>query len=236
MVLAAVLAAAQLSACGRYAEIETAVCPDVGSAQETAAGQSGSGAGESGSGAEESGSGAGENGNQTQAAEPQTQVNAAPAGAESEPESLMLQAESSEQPAAQGEDDQAFFRQSGMSKEEAAAFVATFLEAVKADNREAVAGMITYPRKVKTPAGESTAGSAEEFLACYDEIFTADFKARLGSASASDLFCKNGLIGLGDGSVWFFPATMEDDMGISTINVSEDRYVRYDGPSGVQPG
>lgn len=222
MVLAAVLAAAQLSACGRYAEIETAVCPDVGSAQETAAGQSGSGTGESGT--------------QIQEAEPQPQENAAPAGAEGESESLMLQAEGSEQPAARGEDDQAFFRQSGMSKEEATAFVTTFLAAVKADNREAVAGMITYPRKVKTPAGENTVGSAEEFLAYYDEIFTADFKARLGSASASDLFCKDGLIGLGDGSVWFFPATIEDDMGITTVNVSEDRYVRYDGPSGVQPG
>ena len=218
MLFAAVLAAAQLSACGRYAEIETAGQTTAASGAETTAEQSAAGESDS------------------QSAAGETEETAAQDGAERVTAGIPVESGSTEQPASQGEDAQAFFEQSGMSKEEAAAFVKTFLEAVKADNREAVAGMITYPRKVKTPAGEGTAGSAEEFLAYYDEIFTAQFREKLGAVSASDLFCKDGLIGLGDGSVWFYPATVEDDMGVSTVNVSEDRYVRYDGPSGVQPG
>ena len=126
--------------------------------------------------------------------------------------------------------------QSGMSKEEAAAFVSTFLEAVKADNREAVAGMIRYPRQVKTPAGEAQVAGAAESLTYYDDIFTQDFRKKLEETPATDLFCKDGLIGLGDGSVWFYPATVEDDMSVTSVNVSADRYVRYGGPSGVQPG
>ena len=85
-------------------------------------------------------------------------------------QSLMPEGGNSEV-ADQGADAEAFFMQSGMSKEEAAAFVSTFLEAVKADNREAVAGMIRYPRQVKTPAGEAQVAGAEEFLAYYEDVY-----------------------------------------------------------------
>lgn len=228
ILFAAVLSAAQLSACGRYAEIETAGQTADATSGETAPEMDESAAGEDA--AAESGSQTGE----TPSAEPGTQApveSSAGDGAQS----LMPEGGNSEV-ADQGADAEAFFMQSGMSKEEAAAFVSTFLEAVKADNREAVAGMIRYPRQVKTPAGEAQVAGAEEFLAYYDDIFTQDFRKKLEETPATDLFCKDGLIGLGDGSVWFYPATVEDDMSVTSVNVSADRYVRYGGPSGVQPG
>lgn len=129
-----------------------------------------------------------------------------------------------------------FFRQSGMKKEEAAAFVKTFADAVASGERESAAAMISYPRKVKTPAWEGTVSSPEEFLTYYDDIFTADFRNQLENASLDDLFCRNGLISFGDGSLWFYPATETEDMSVCTVNAANDRYVRYDGPSGVQPG
>lgn len=228
ILFAAVLSAAQLSACGRYAEIETA-----GQTAEATSGETAPETGESAAGegaAAETGPQAGE----TPSAEPGTQA-PVESGAGDGAQSLMLEGGNSEAPD-QGADAEAFFMQSGMSKEEAVAFVSTFLEAVKADNREAVAGMIRYPRQVKTPAGEAQVAGAEEFLAYYDEIFTQDFRKKLEETPATDLFCKDGLIGLGDGSVWFYPATAEDDMSVTSVNVSADRYVRYGGPSGVQPG
>ena len=228
IIFAAVLSAAQLSACGRYAEIETA-----GQTADATSGETAPETGESAAGegaAAESGAPAGE----TPSADPGTQA-PVERGAGDGAQSLIPE---SGNPVAsdQGADAEAFFNQSGMSKEEAAAFVSTFLEAVKADNREAVAGMIRYPRQVKTPAGEAQVAGAEEFLAYYDEIFTPDFRKKLEETPATDLFCKDGLIGLGDGSVWFYPATVEDDMSITSVNVSADRYVRYGGPSSVQPG
>ena len=228
ILFAAVLSAAQLSACGRYAEIETAGQTADATSGETAPETGESAAGESA--AAESGPQAGE----APSAEPGTQA-PVESGAGDGAQSLMPEGGNSEV-ADQGADAEAFFMQSGMSKEEAAAFVSTFLEAVKADNREAVAGMIRYPRQVKTPAGEAQVAGAEEFLTYYDDIFTQDFRKKLEETPATDLFCKDGLIGLGDGSVWFYPATVEDDMSVTSVNVSADRYVRYGGPSGVQPG
>ena len=219
ILFAAVLSAAQLSACGRYAEIETA-----GQTADATSGETAPETGESAAG-------------ESAAAESGPQAGEAPveSGAGDGAQSLMPEGGNSEV-ADQGADAEAFFMQSGMSKEEAAAFVSTFLEAVKADNREAVAGMIRYPRQVKTPAGEAQVAGAEEFLTYYDDIFTQDFRKKLEETPATDLFCKDGLIGLGDGSVWFYPATVEDDMSVTSVNVSADRYVRYGGPSGVQPG
>lgn len=228
ILFAAVLSAAQLSACGRYAEIETAGQTADATSGETAPETGESAAGESA--AAESGPQAGE----APSAEPGTQA-PVESGAGDGAQSLIPESGNSEA-ADQGADAEAFFMQSGMSKEEAAAFVSTFLEAVKADNRETVAGMIRYPRQVKTPAGEAQVAGAEEFLAYYDDIFTQDFRKKLEETPATDLFCKDGLIGLGDGSVWFYPATVEDDMSVTSVNVSADRYVRYGGPSGVQPG
>lgn len=133
-------------------------------------------------------------------------------------------------------DDEMFRMNTGMGKEEASAFVGRFLEAVQAGDQSAVASMITYPRMVKTPSYEGTVADAEEFLSHYDEIFTEEFKQKLKDVSPSDVFYRNGLISVGDGSLWFYPATAEADMSVGTINAAQDRYVRYDGPQGVQPG
>lgn len=133
-------------------------------------------------------------------------------------------------------DSDTFFQQSGMKLEEASAYVKTFVGAVTSGDREAAAAMITYPRTVKTPAWEGTVNSPEEFLVHYEDIFTSDFRSRLEQADLDDLFCSNGMISFGEGSLWFYPATESQDMSVSTVNAAEDRYVRYGGPAGVQPG
>ncbi len=229
---AVVLAALQLAACGKYTEQEITITAAVTEEETTLPPINISG------------------GNETEAYEapagdPQAEV---PAGAGSG--EINLQAEGAgavdqsgaqamgqeyvlEEALAESDD---FFRQSGMMREEAGAYVKTFVGAVTSGDRESAAAMISYPRSVKTPSWEGTVNSAEEFLAYYDEIFTSDFRKKLEQTSGDDLFCRNGLISSGDGSLWFYPATESDDMSVCTVNAAEDRYVRYGGPSGVQPG
>lgn len=208
------LTAAQLTGCGRYEPVETAVT--AAAAQE----------GNSDTTAPETERLSVENVLENEVPE-ETGTAKPPVAAEADRESGGDQA---------GVSDQQFLDNTGMGKEEAAAFVSSFLAVVKADDREAVAAMIAYPRKVKTPDGEGTVNHAGEFLAYYDGIFTETFKEKLESLSAGDLFTDNGMIGVGDGCLWFYPATVETDMCVGTINAAEDRYVRYGGPSGVQPG
>lgn len=242
--MAAVMAVSQLAGCGRYETIET------GTAKE--ASKESGGADREGvkvdSETESSGSeGAAASGGELAAGEtnqaaPQQEDTLLSGGApEADP---ALQPDAGQQisgdsalsaDSASG-DGAMFLANTGMSKEEASSFISGFLEAVKADDRSAVAAMIAYPRAVKTPSYEGTVAGAEEFLSHYDEIFTEEFKQKLGSVSASDVFYRNGMISVDDGCLWFNPATVESDMCVSTINAAADRYVRYDGPQGVQPG
>jgi len=216
-VMAAVMAVSQLAGCGRYETIETGTTK--------AAAKEPGGADREGvkvnSETESSGS---------EGAAPEADPALQPDAGQQISGDSALAADS-----ASG-DDAMFLANTGMSKEEASSFISGFLEAVKADDRSAVAAMIAYPRAVKTPSYEGTVASAEEFLSHYDEIFTEEFKQKLGGVSASDVFYRNGMISVGDGCLWFNPATAEADMCVSTINAAADRYVRYGGPQGVQPG
>ena len=225
-VMAAVMAVSQLAGCGRYETIET------GTAKE--ASKEPGGADREGvkvdSETESSGSeGAAASGGELAAGEtnqaaPQPE-DALVSGAVPEADPALQQdagqqisGDSALSADSASGDDAMFLANTGMSKEEASSFVSGFLEAVK------------------TPSYEGTVAGAEEFLSHYDEIFTEEFKQKLGSVSASDLFYRNGMISVGDGCLWFNPATVESDMCVSTINAAADRYVRYGGPQGVQPG
>ena len=110
IMFAAVLSAAQLSACGRYAEIETA-----GQTADATSGEAAPEAAESAAGegaAAESGSQAGE----TPSADPGTQA-PVESGAGDGAQSLIPESGNPEA-SDQGADAEEFFNQSGMSKEE----------------------------------------------------------------------------------------------------------------------
>lgn len=122
----------------------------------------------------------------------------------------------------------------GIKERDARAFLETFLAHVNADEKEAAAEMILYPKRVFFPGKEVTVSSAEEFLPYYDEIFTEDYKKRINEAMDEDLFWNYMGVMLGNGEIWIQES--EGALGISAVNNGEERGAVYPGEGGVQPG
>ncbi len=63
--------------------------------------------------------------------------------------------------------------------------------------------MIAFPKKVVLPDKQVTVQSPEEFLAYYDEIFTADYRERIGQLMAEDdVWWSYRGVAVGNGEVW----------------------------------
>lgn len=126
-----------------------------------------------------------------------------------------------------GETNDAFYQQCGMSREEAESDRIGFIEDVMNENKEAVAARIMYPRTVTVAAGTFEVQDAAGFMAYYDEIFTESFKAQLDQEAEQELFCQNGMVSFGSGLIWFFPSGSGGSMDISSINGLDGCSVRY---------
>ena len=96
----------------------------------------------------------------------------------------------------------AMYQVNGIRQEEAQAFAEEFVRLAQADDREAVASMIRYPRTLVVDGTESTLESAEDFLAHYDEILPEDFIKTLESLLAQPLSYRYDGTFLGDGALW----------------------------------
>lgn len=115
--------------------------------------------------------------------------------------------------------------QSDITTEEAAEGVAAFLELVKAGDKEAIAGMISYPSQLTVPSGEYTVNSPEEFLPYYEELFTGEFTDQL-LAEEPDAFLHNGLISFGAGEIWFIASGEDNSLRITAINGMNESSLR----------
>ena len=133
-------------------------------------------------------------------------------------------------------EDELFYQQCGMSREEAEYGRTSFIEDVMNDSKDAVAARISYPRTVTVASGSYEVQDAVSFLAYYDEIFTEAFKMELDRQAEQELFCRDGMISFGEGMIWFFPSDSGSTMGISTINNPDGSSVRYGGEPGVTSG
>lgn len=133
-------------------------------------------------------------------------------------------------------DEDMFYQQCGMTREEAEHGRTSFIEDVMNDSRDAVAARISYPRTVTVASGSYEVQDAVSFLAYYDEIFTDAFKMELDRQAEQELFCSDGMISFGDGMVWFFPSDSGSSMGVSSIDNRNGCTVRYGGGQGVTGG
>lgn len=133
-------------------------------------------------------------------------------------------------------EDDMFYQQCGMSREEAEHGRTSFIEDVMNDSKDAVAARISYPRTVTVASGSYEVQDAVGFLAYYDEIFTEAFKMKLDSQAEQELFCSDGMISFGEGQIWFFPSDSGSTMGISSIDNQNGGTVRYGGEPGVTGG
>lgn len=124
----------------------------------------------------------------------------------------------------------------GIHERDARSFVTEFLKRVQADDREAVAGMIAYPRKIVMPDQEVIVQNDQEFLPWYDVVFTKEFKELLaGDANTrDDIFWNYMGFSIGSGKVWF--NEIEGTLKVITINKGDEGTVIYPGETGIQPG
>lgn len=99
-------------------------------------------------------------------------------------------------------DADAMYQVNGIRQEEAQAFAENFVSLAQADDREAVASMIRYPRTLVVNGSESTLENAEDFLAYYEEILPESFIEHLDSLLSEPLSYRYDGTFLGDGALW----------------------------------
>jgi hypothetical protein len=86
---------------------------------------------------------------------------------------------------------------------DAIAFLAKFQDALKANNREAVALLINYPLLVTGAAGKTQVRSRAQLLASFDGIFTATVRSAILKATQDDVWGNSHGFMIGDGVIWF---------------------------------
>lgn len=91
----------------------------------------------------------------------------------------------------------------GVDYKLATAFVSEFIAAVKEDDKNKIAGMMSYPLRVNPKNGSRsyTIKSKREFLQQYDELFSENMKK--GLTADADIFCNYQGGSIGAGRVWF---------------------------------
>ena len=83
------------------------------------------------------------------------------------------------------------------------------------------------------PDKQVTVQSPEEFLAYYDEIFTADYRERIGQLMAEDdVWWSYRGVAVGNGEVWL--NERDGTLWIEALNNGEDRAVQYPENTGIQ--
>jgi hypothetical protein len=84
-----------------------------------------------------------------------------------------------------------------------AQFVARLKQAVAADDRAAIAGMVNYPLRVNSAAGRTTFyRNAAALSANYARVFTPDIKKAVAVTKTDNLFARDLGIMIGNGEIW----------------------------------
>jgi hypothetical protein len=86
---------------------------------------------------------------------------------------------------------------------DAIAFLAKFQDALKSNNREAIASLVNYPLLVTGAAGKTHVRSRAQLLAGFDGIFTAAVRGAILKATPDDVWGNDQGFMIGDGVIWF---------------------------------
>ena len=86
---------------------------------------------------------------------------------------------------------------------EATAFLAKFQDALKSNDRKAVALLVSYPLLVTGAAGRVHVRSRAQLLSSFDGIFTAAVRDAILKATPDDVWGNSHGFMIGDGVIWF---------------------------------
>lgn len=130
----------------------------------------------------------------------------------------------------------AMYQVNGIRSEEAQAFAEDFVTLARADDREAVASMIRYPRTLVVDGTETTPENTEDFLAHYEEILSEDFISTLESLLAQPLSYRYDGTFLGGGVLWM--SNSGGELMVESLFPSDTVQMKPTGDMavGVEPG
>lgn len=130
----------------------------------------------------------------------------------------------------------AMYQVNGIRSEEAQAFAEDFVTLARADDREAVASMIRYPRTLVVDGTETTLENTEDFLAHYEEILSEDFISTLESLLAQPLSYRYDGTFLGGGVLWM--SNSGGELMVESLFPSDTVQMKPTGDMavGVEPG
>ncbi|GLK84552.1 hypothetical protein GCM10017653_26220 [Ancylobacter defluvii] len=97
-------------------------------------------------------------------------------------------------------------------------FLHALKQAVAADDRAGVAGMVDYPFKTRIDGKAATIRDAAHFVASYDKIVTAKIKQAVAAQSYPTLFANWRGVMIGNGEIWFSGIGDEGRIAIIAIN------------------
>jgi hypothetical protein len=86
---------------------------------------------------------------------------------------------------------------------EALAFLAKFQDALKSNDRKAVAPLVSYPLLVTGAPGRMQVRSRAQLLSSFDGIFTATVRRAILKATPDDVWGNSRGFMIGDGVIWF---------------------------------
>ena len=85
-------------------------------------------------------------------------------------------------------------------------FVASLQKALAAEDKDAVAGLVSYPLRVSVGGQDLEVADKAAFVRQYDQIITKDIKQNILAQRLNDIFVnKQGVMVGSDGKVWALP-------------------------------
>lgn len=91
----------------------------------------------------------------------------------------------------------------GLSTARAMEFVRELAELMENGDRQALAELLRYPCQVNVEQGTFSVETPEEFLDFYDQVVEGQRRELVSQLMQGSLLGRNGLVGVGDGDVWF---------------------------------
>ena len=82
-------------------------------------------------------------------------------------------------------------------------FVRELAELMENGDRQALAELLRYPCQVNVEQGTFSVETPEEFLDFYDQVVEGQRRELVSQLMQGSLLGRNGLVGVGDGDVWF---------------------------------
>jgi hypothetical protein len=95
------------------------------------------------------------------------------------------------------------FSAAGLETAEVRSFLASLQQAVRNDDRQAVASLVSYPITVRIDGAPTTLADPAAFSARYPEVMTEPVRAAIEAAEPATLFANSDGVMVGRGELWF---------------------------------